>query len=78
MDRKTERRLADTDGAATTTKGLLAGVKRRLDHKTFIQDVTEPLTGQVDRRRLAQRINNVEHAVSELAEAVEQIEQRAS
>ncbi len=45
--------------------------RARVAVKTHIQDMTEPLTGQVDARRVAARITNVESAVGELADAVE-------
>jgi hypothetical protein len=56
-----------------TVKTILHEVRQRVDRRTFIQDVTEPLTGQIDRRKIAAKFNNLEHAVDELAEAVERV-----
>ena len=39
-----------------------------MDRRTFIQDVSEPLTGRIDQRKIAAKFNNLEHAVDELAE----------
>jgi hypothetical protein len=50
---------------------LIANVRARVAEKTNIQDVTEPLTGQIDRRRLAKKFTELEHAVDDLADAVE-------
>jgi hypothetical protein len=55
------------------TKELLAEVRQRVDRRTFVQDVTEPLTGRIDQRKVAAKFNNLEHAVDELATAVEQV-----
>jgi hypothetical protein len=52
---------------------LLANVRARVAGKTNIQDVTEPLTGQIDRRRLAKKFTDLEHAVDDLADAVEEM-----
>ncbi|HEX3462636.1 MAG TPA: hypothetical protein VHS78_01115 [Candidatus Elarobacter sp.] len=54
-------------------KDLLHDVRERVDRRTFIQDVTEPLTGRIDRRKIAAKFNNLEHAVDELAEVVERV-----
>jgi hypothetical protein len=54
-------------------KELLEDVHERVDHRTFIQDLTEPLTGTIDRRKIAAKFNNLEHAVDELATAVERV-----
>lgn len=54
-------------------KGLLEDVHDRVDRRTFIQDLTEPLTGEIDRRRIAAKFNNLEHAVDELATVVERV-----
>ena len=54
-----------------TVGELIRSVRRRVSDRTFIQDVTEPLTGRIDRRKIAAKFNNLEHAVDELAEAVE-------
>jgi hypothetical protein len=56
-----------------SVKDLLHDVRERVDRRTFIQDVTEPLTGRIDRRKIAAKFNNLEHAVDELAEAVERV-----
>jgi hypothetical protein len=55
------------------TKKLLAEVRQRVGRRTFVQDVTEPLTGRIDQRKVAAKFNNLEHAVDELATAVEQV-----
>jgi hypothetical protein len=54
-----------------TVKALVQGAKSRVKRRTFIQDCTEPLTGRVDERKIAAKFNNLEHAVDELATAVE-------
>lgn len=56
-----------------STKDILADVRQRVDRRTFVQDVTEPLTGRIDQRKVAAKFNNLEHAVDELATAVEQV-----
>jgi hypothetical protein len=56
-----------------SVKDLLHDVRERVDRRTFIQDVTEPLTGRIDRRKIAAKFNNLEHAVDELAEVVERV-----
>lgn len=56
-----------------STKQLLQDVRDRVDRRTFIQDVTEPLTGRIDQRKVAAKFNNLEHAVNDLTAAVEQI-----
>ena len=56
-----------------SVKELLHDVRERVDRRTFIQDVTEPLTGRIDRRKIAAKFNNLEHAVDELAEVVERV-----
>ena len=56
-------------------KALVQGVKNRVKRRTFIQDCTEPLTGQLDERKVAAKVNNLEHAVDELATAVELVEE---
>lgn len=56
---------------ALTIKGLLDRAKDRVDRRTFIQDVTEPSTGRADERKIAAKFNNLEHAIDELATAVE-------
>jgi hypothetical protein len=54
-------------------KELLEDVHERLVPRTFIQDLTEPLTGTIDRRKIVAKFNNLEHAVDELATAVERV-----
>jgi hypothetical protein len=61
-----------------SVKDLLHDVRERVDRRTFIQDVTEPLTGRIDRRKIAAKFNNLEHAVDELAEAVERVVEEKS
>jgi hypothetical protein len=61
---------------AQNVKQLLRHVRQRVERRTFIQDVSEPLTGEIDRRKIAAKFNNLESAVDELAEAVEQIAER--
>ena len=56
-----------------TVKGILHDVRQRVERRTFIQDVTEPLTGRIDRRKIAAKFNNLEHAVEDLADAVERV-----
>lgn len=56
-----------------TVRDLIHDVRQRVERRTFIQDVTEPLTGRIDRSKIAAKFNNLEHAVDELAEAVERI-----
>ena len=56
-----------------SVKDILHEVRQRVDRRTFIQDVTEPLTGRIDRRKIAAKFNNLEHAVDGLAEAVERV-----
>jgi hypothetical protein len=55
----------------TKVTDILANVRAQVANKTNIQDVTEPLTGQIDRRRLAKKFSQLEHAVDDLADAVE-------
>jgi hypothetical protein len=59
-------------------KDLLQDVRQRVERRTFIQDVTEPLTGRIDRRKMAAKFNNLEHAVDELAEVVERVVEEKS
>ena len=61
-----------------SVKDLLHDVRERVDRRTFIQDVTEPLTGRIDRRKIAAKFNNLEHAVDELAEVVERVAENKS
>jgi hypothetical protein len=54
-----------------TPTEILHDVRRRVERRTFIQDVTEPLTGRIDQRKIAAKFNNLEHAVDDLTTAVE-------
>lgn len=66
----------ESDGRSM--KELLHDVRQRVERRTFIQDVTEPLTGRIDHRKIAAKFNNLEHAVDELAEAVERVAEEKS
>jgi hypothetical protein len=55
---------------------LVARVRARVAAKTSIQDVSDPLTGQLDRRTIAAKFSNVESAVGELADAVDTLSER--
>lgn len=57
---------------------LLQEVKARVQRRTFMQDVSDPATGQIDRQRVAAKFNNLEHAVDELADAVEKTLDRSA
>jgi hypothetical protein len=61
-----------------SVKDILHEVRQRVDRRTFIQDVTEPMTGRIDRRKIAAKFNNIEHAVDDLAEAVERVVEEKS
>ena len=61
-----------------TVKEILGDVRARVERRTFIQDVTEPLTGRIDQRKIAAKFNNLEHAVDELAEVVERVAEEKS
>jgi hypothetical protein len=61
-----------------TVKEILEEVRARVGRRTFIQDVTEPLTGRIDQRKIAAKFNNLEHAVDELADAVERVAEQKS
>ncbi len=61
------------DSDERTPTEILHDVRRRVERRTFIQDVTEPLTGRVDQRKIAAKFNNLEHAVDDLTTAVEAI-----
>ncbi|HEY0615189.1 MAG TPA: hypothetical protein VGC96_11130 [Candidatus Elarobacter sp.] len=56
----------------------MSEVRQRVERRTFIQDVSEPLTGRIDRRKMAAKFNNLEHAVDELAEVVERVVEEKS
>jgi hypothetical protein len=66
------------DSDERNVKDLIHDVRQRVERKTFIQDVTEPLTGRIDRRKIAAKFNNLEHAVDELAQAVDQVAEQQS
>ena len=59
------------DSDERTPTEILHDVRRRVERRTFIQDVTEPLTGRIDQRKIAAKFNNLEHAVDDLTTAVE-------
>jgi hypothetical protein len=59
------------DSDERTPTQILHDVRRRVERRTFIQDVTEPLTGRIDQRKIAAKFNNLEHAVDDLTIAVE-------
>jgi hypothetical protein len=61
-----------------SVKEILHEVRQRVDRRTFIQDVSEPLTGRIDQRKIAAEFNNLEHAVDELAVAVERVAEQKS
>ncbi len=67
-----------TDDDERSVKEILHEVRQRVDRRTFIQDVSEPLTGRIDQRKIAAMFNNIEHAGDELAEAVERIAEEKS
>jgi hypothetical protein len=57
---------------------LIETVRKRVERRTFVQDVSDPLTGQIDRRKIAAKFNNLEHAVDELADAVEKTVEKSA
>ncbi len=61
----------DTD--ERSVKDLINDARQRVERRTFVQDVTEPLTGRIDRRKIAAKFNSLEHAVDDLAEAVDRV-----
>lgn len=61
------------DDDERTVQQAIADVRRRVDRRTFVQDVTETVTGRLDRRKVAAKFNNLEHAVDELAAIVERV-----
>ena len=63
--------MADDD--ERSIKEILHEVRQRVDRRTFIQDVSEPLTGRIDQRKIAAKFNNLEHAVDELTDVVERV-----
>lgn len=66
------------DSDEQSVKDLIDSVRHRVERRTFIQDVTEPLTGRIDRRKIAAKFNNLEHAVDELADAVDRVAEQKS
>jgi len=66
------------DSDERSVKDLIDSVHHRVERRTFIQDVTEPLTGRIDRRKIAAKFNNLEHAVDELADAVDRVAEQKS
>jgi hypothetical protein len=60
-----------------TVKDLVADVRARVERRTFVQDVSDPVSGEIDRRKMAAKFNNLEHAVDELAEAVDKVAESA-
>ncbi|HTJ25838.1 MAG TPA: hypothetical protein VMA36_06725 [Candidatus Limnocylindria bacterium] len=52
---------------------LLEDVRRRVERRTFLPDLVAPGTGVFDYRRIAAKLNNLEHAVDELAAAVARV-----
>ena len=68
----------DESGEARSVQEILHDVRQRVERRTFIQDVTEPLTGRIDRRKIAAKFNNLEHAVDDLAEVVERVAEEKS
>ncbi len=66
------------DDDERSVKEIIQEVHQRVERRTFIQDVTEPLTGRIDRRKIAAKFNNLEHAVDELATAVERVAEEKS
>ena len=67
----------DSSDDRTTTE-IIHDVRKRVERRTFIQDVSEPLTGRIDQRKIAAKFNNLEHAVDELAVAVERVAEEKS
>jgi hypothetical protein len=61
-----------------TVKGIVEDIRGRVQRRTFVQDVSDPLTGQIDRRKIAAKFNNLEHAVDELAEVVEKTAEKSA
>jgi hypothetical protein len=59
------------DSDERTPTEILHDVRQRVERRTFIQDVTEPLTGRIDQRKIAAKFNNLEHAVDDLTSVVE-------
>ena len=55
---------------------LIDQARRRVATKTLIQDISEPMSGEIDRRKLAAKISSIEHAVDDLADAMEALGSR--
>ncbi len=70
--------MEDEQEEERTVKEILDDVRARVERRTFVQDVTEPLTGRIDLRKIAAKFNNLEHAVDELADAVERVAEQKS
>ncbi len=60
-----------------SVESTLERVRARVTAKTLVQDISEPLTGELDRRRIAARFTNLESAVGELTDAVQSLDERA-
>ena len=69
--------MSETDDEKTVPE-LIDTARKRVERRTFVQDVSDPLTGQIDRRKIAAKFNNLEHAVDELAEAVEKTVEKSA
>jgi hypothetical protein len=69
--------VSETDDEKTVPE-LIDTVRKRVERRTFVQDVSDPLTGQIDRRKIAAKFNNLEHAVDELADAVEKTVEKSA
>jgi hypothetical protein len=52
---------------------LLQDVHNRVERRTFLSDLVTPGTGVFDYRRIAAKVNNLEHAVEELAIVIERV-----
>ena len=61
-----------------TIPELIEDVRKRVERRTFVQDVSDPVTGQIDRTKVAAKFNNLEHAVDELADAVERVSEKSA
>jgi hypothetical protein len=66
------------DKEQAPVKKLLRTARERVAHRTFVQDIRESGTGRIDGARIAAKLNNLEHAVDELAQAVEHLVEQAS
>jgi hypothetical protein len=61
-----------------TVATLVRRARQRISTKTMVQDVSEPLTGEIDRRKLTAKFTNIEHAVDDLANAVDVLNEQVS